>query len=123
MENILTPAEVREYASEIHVCSRQEGVRKLTRQATDAEYEVYEVKEGGSFQFSVEGNGTRDKPYRYIGPASVSPYFSIIELWCRYRFTKGREVFIQVDDWILVVMPKGVVSTDGHLTKFTPHLS
>lgn len=115
MENILTPAEVRKLAPEIYVCSRQEGVRKLTRQATDAEYEV---KEGGSFQFSVEGNGTRDKPYRYIGPAPVSPYYGIIDLWFRYHFTKGGEVFIQVDDWILVVVPKGVVATDGHYTKF-----
>lgn len=117
LEKAFTPAEVRKQVPKIHVCSEQEGARILTRQPTDAEYEA---KEGGSFRFSVEGNGTRSKPYRYTGPASVSPYFGIIDLWFRYRFTQGGVVFIQVDDWILVVMPNGVVSRDGYYTKFVP---
>lgn len=117
LEKILTLAEVRKYAPEIHVCSEQEGAKILISQPNDAEYEA---KERDSFHFSVEGNGTRFKPYRYTGPAPVSSYFGIIDLWFRYRLIKNIVVFIQVDDWILVVVPKGVVSTDGHYTRFIP---
>ena len=116
MEEILTPAGVRKYAPKIRVCNPQEGVMILTRQSQDAEYEA---KEGGFFKFSVEGDGTRFKPYRYTNPASVSPYYAIIDLWFRFRFVKY-EVFIQVNDCILIVQPKGVIATSGHYTKFIP---
>ena len=66
MEDILNPAKVRKHVSEIHVCNEQEGVRIITRQPTDAEYEA---KEDGPFRFSVEGDGTRFKPFQYAGSA------------------------------------------------------
>ena len=116
MEKSLTPAEVRKYAPQIRVCSPQEGAKILTRQPNDAEYEA---KEGDAFLFFIEGDGTRFRPYRYMGPAPVSPYYAIIDLWFRFRFVKYK-VFIQVNDCILIVQPKGVIATSGHYTKFIP---
>jgi len=117
LEKALTPAEVRKYAPKIYVCSQQEGVEIITRQPTDVEYEV---KEEGSFSFSVEGHGTRFSPFRYSDAAPVSPYYAIIDLWFRFRLIENSIVFIQANDWILVIQPKGVVSTGGHYTKFVP---
>lgn len=68
----------------------------------------------------IEGEGTRLCPYGYSVAAPVSPHYAIIDLWFEFRKqAESRPIFIQVNGWLLRVLPQGVEAENGGFTKIS----
>lgn len=107
-------AKIRQAAPSIHVFRPagrfdEGGVTVLKRQDDDAQYDSRPYSKD-----YVKGDGTREKPYRYLSAAPVSPHYAVVDLW--YRFC-SKTVFIEVNGWLLAVSPEGVTAADGRFTK------
>ncbi len=65
----------------------------------------------------ITGDGSESNPYRYLYPVRVSEHFAVVDLW--YRFHNHRSMYIEVNNWLLQVIPNGVISEDGHMTRIS----
>jgi len=69
----------------------------------------------------VGGHGTKSSPYGEVAVKDVTPHCGIVNLWLTFRETSyQRRVFIEVNDYVLQVTPKGVIALDGTFTRLLP---
>lgn len=68
----------------------------------------------------IDGDGSREDPYRPNIPHHESPHFSIIMLWYIFRdqIADGKQIFISVNGLVLEVVSDGVKAEDGQITRF-----
>jgi hypothetical protein len=83
--------------------------------------ESYDLRPGptdeqyGDYRFPdnfVEGIGRAADPFRPASASPVSPFRAIIDLWLRCRSGGYTNVYIQVNDYLLLVTEAGVVAAD-----------
>lgn len=67
----------------------------------------------------MDGTGIRKDPFR-MHARDLSPHFGVFEMWfvLRKLETRGISLCIEVNDLVFFIVPEGVVSEDGQLTKF-----
>jgi len=111
-------AQIRRTVPSIHVSRPRTAecfaeVTILEPQLGDCQYENHRYSKD-----SMEGDGSKRNPYTYRVAAPVSPHYAIVDMWYKFRReSKTRTIFIEVNDWILEVTPKGVRAVCGHFTK------
>ena len=117
MTSNLSLREVLSKAPDIHVFDRN-GVKVLKPKMEGAKY-----KDKPLSRDSISGDGTRQKPLTHRASMDVNPHNVIVDLWLQSLSLIPQhtgQVFIQVNDWVLRVEPRGVTSVDRHFTKLLP---
>jgi len=81
-------------------------------------HDIQRVDRRYSFDYA-KGDGSREKPFEYVGAAGVSPRYTIIDLWARFRRLKGKR-FLRVYTYVFEITPQGLITEDGSFTRLLP---